>query len=72
MLFTCLNYMSSWGRLIGHDESEEQTDAVEMEQKEQPPWSALFLGGAKVVKSAYKKRRTGLGPNLKFFIFACL
>ena len=59
MIYACLNVSSRWGRLIGHDESEEQTDVVQIEQKEQPPWSALFLGGAKVVKSAYKKRRAG-------------
>ena len=43
--------------MIGSDDVDSEL-SDEPEKQEPPPWSALFLGGAKVVKSAYKKRRS--------------
>ena len=47
-----------WGRLIGNDCDGDDEEVEEVDGAEPPPWSALFLGGAKIIKSAYNKRRS--------------
>ena len=47
-----------WGRLIGSFAQEDDEPIGSSEVSSNPPWSALFLGGAKVIQSSYKKRRS--------------
>ena len=47
-----------WGRLIGSLAQEDDEPIGSSEVSSNPPWSALFLGGAKVIQSSYKKRRS--------------